>query len=80
MFPVAGRYARFAGESAFAKGFNLVDTVKILRDSEAHGVRRSPEHAGKGLDVIVYQSGLVLRVERLVRERFGAVEIWYVRD
>jgi hypothetical protein len=45
--------------SAFAKGFNLVDAVEILRNSEAHGVRRSPEHAGKGLDVIVHQSGVV---------------------
>jgi hypothetical protein len=45
--------------TALAERFDFVPAVKILGYTEAHNVRRGPEHASEDIGVVVYERGFV---------------------
>jgi len=62
------------GRTAFAEGLNLLDSVQILSNAEAHRVWRRPEHPRQRFCIIGHERGLVFRVERLqLRDDCGVI-------
>ena len=49
--------------TSFAKGLDLLNSVKALRRPKTNHMRRSPEHALQGFYIVVDQGLLVARVE-----------------
>src|SRR5579859_1516812 len=49
--------------SRFAKGFQLFVAVQIFRHTEAHDLRRGPEHGYQGVNIICDERLFVARIE-----------------
>ena len=62
-FEAYGLACQVDRRAALAEGFDLVDAVEIFTGTEADSVRRRPEHAREGFDVVGDERFFIERIE-----------------